>query len=102
MQNYLWAADIGTLNDPCEAMINTDTYYAELHALEELFVPLADVSDNFATIRCKVDELKKKALSAGIFSLTKDHSDELMWSHYAMAHQGFCIGYNMRFLERSF
>lgn len=42
-----------------------------------------------------------KVLTVGVFSLSKTYSDELMWSHYAAAHQGYCIGFNMHYLNRS-
>lgn len=101
-ENYIWAADIQALNDPCEAMICTNKYFEDLTSMENMVSMFGDVSASFQTLREKVDGLLKKAASSGIFSLTKNHSDELMWSHYGMSHQGFCIGYNMKYLERSF
>lgn len=34
----------------------------------------------------------------GIFSLTKDSNNFLMWSHYANSHKGFCVGFNSQIL----
>lgn len=32
--------------------------------------------------------------STGVICLTKDYNNFLMWSHYARAHSGFCIGFD--------
>ena len=34
----------------------------------------------------------------GIFSLTTEENNFLMWSHYSRSHKGFCIGFNTRIL----
>ncbi|MDO9552493.1 DUF2971 domain-containing protein [Rhodonellum sp.] len=34
----------------------------------------------------------------GIFSLTPNHMNYLMWSHYANCHKGFCIGFDTKAL----
>lgn len=32
--------------------------------------------------------------SIGIFSLSKNWNNSLMWAHYTMSHRGFCVGFN--------
>jgi hypothetical protein len=34
----------------------------------------------------------------GIFALTNEENNFLMWSHYSNSHKGFCIGFNTRIL----
>ncbi len=41
------------------------------------------------------DRLKEYLINTfGIFSMTKNKTDILMWSHYANSHKGFCVGIN--------
>lgn len=96
-----WSAEIPTLNDPCEALINTEDYFESLNVLEMIVHTTVSVKVDFQGLRKKMDELLAKALTVGVFSLSKNYNDELMWSHYAAAHHGFCIGYNMHYMERS-
>lgn len=99
-ENSYWAAEIQTLNDPCESLINTANYFDTLDLLE---MSLQNIVKDFNVdiIRTKMNALLKKVLSVGVYSLSKNYEDELMWSHYASAHHGFCIGYNMHYFERS-
>ena len=41
--------------------------------------------------RSSIDTAKEQALELGIFCLTEENNNILMWSHYAAQHQGFCI-----------
>jgi len=96
-----WSAEIPALNDPCEALINSDGYFESLSVLEKVIHTNVSPEVDFQAIRTKMSELLEKALTVGVFSLSKNYDDELMWSHYGAAHHGFCIGYNMYFMERS-
>ncbi len=40
------------------------------------------------------DSIKHIDKTFGIFSLTTEKNNYLMWSHYANSHQGICIGFN--------
>jgi hypothetical protein len=100
VEAYYWAAAITTLNDPCEAMINTDTYFDDLSNFEIAFRNLNGNDANLSSIRDATLEFLNKALTTGIFSLSKNNDDELMWSHYGAAHHGFCIGYKMHYFKR--
>lgn len=98
---YCWAAAISTLNDPCEALINTEVYFNDLNTFESIAKLLSNRSADLSTIRNATNQLLNKALTLGIFSLSKNYNDELMWSHYGAAHHGFCVGYNMHYLNKS-
>ncbi len=46
----------------------------------------------------EMDELERRNLEVenlGIFCLTTNYSNELMWSLYSNGHKGFCIGYEV-------
>jgi hypothetical protein len=41
------------------------------------------------------EEMKNNVFNtAGVFSLTEDSKNLLMWSHYALSHEGFCIEFD--------
>jgi len=101
VENYYWAAELHTLNDPCEAMINTSGYFEALGVFETAVRSTVSKDISFNKIRSKMNDLLAKVLTVGVFSLSKNCDDELMWSHYAAAHHGFCVGYNMEYLNRS-
>lgn len=101
IENYYWSAELHTLNDPCEAMINTSGYFDALDIFEKAVNSTIRQGIDFNIIRTKMNNLLAKVLTTGVFSLSKNNDDELMWSHYAAAHQGFCTGYNMEYLNRS-
>ncbi len=53
-------------------------------------------------IKKQQEELKKETENRiGIFSLTPNCSNFLMWSHYANSHTGFCVGFNTNVLIES-
>lgn len=39
--------------------------------------------------------------SYNIYCLTENYDDDLMWSHYADNHKGFCLGYNIKEFNQS-
>lgn len=41
-----------------------------------------------------ISESLVRHLKPGIFSMTEDAKNHLMWSHYADEHKGYCIGYD--------
>jgi hypothetical protein len=96
-----WSAEIPSLNDPCEALINSEGYFESLKALDKAVHSAISSEIDFQVIRAKMNELLTKALTVGVFSLSRNFTDELMWSHYASAHHGFCIAYDMYYMERS-
>ena len=101
VESYYWSAAIPTLNDPCEALINTDNYFNDLNGFEKVVHSLVDKKIDVSAIRSATKQLLDKVLTTGVFSLSKTHDDELMWSHYGAAHHGFCVGYNMHYLKRN-
>jgi hypothetical protein len=44
------------------------------------------------------DTFEKLCNSYGIYCLTPNAEDMLMWSYYGNSHKGFCIGYNTKYL----
>lgn len=102
-ENYIWLASIETLNDPCEALFDSEYFKPQLEVLLQLF----HVNNNSAVIGSlgALYEMLNKVLSlstkVGIFSLSKTFADELMWAHYADSHKGFCIEYDVDYLIKN-
>lgn len=101
VKDFYWSSAIPSLNDPCEALIVCDTYLEELGSLEKVIHSVVSNEINFDDIRTKMTGILEKALTVGVFSLSKNNVDELMWSHYGASHHGFCIGFNMHYLQRT-
>jgi len=47
------------------------------------------------------DTYNKTCRDFGIFCLTTDEKNLLMWSYYADSHRGFCVGYDTKYLIES-
>jgi len=43
-----------------------------------------------------INAIDKKLTTIGVFSLTEDPANILMWTHYADNHRGFCLGFERR------
>lgn len=71
LDNYIYFSSIFKLNDPFDCML-----------IQEY--------SNDIDFRKVFDEIGNPL----IFSLSKNKSNDLMWSHYADEHRGICIGYN--------
>lgn len=87
LANEFYAASFRSLNDPFEAS-------AEL--------PPENIKGNEWVVG-----VKQAIYSAGVYSLIKQKAgedfpaNELMWSHYANSHQGFCIEYDLEVLKKN-
>src|SRR5688572_12754032 len=95
--SYVWSAKIETLNDPCESMFDCEYFKPELELLIKIFlnddISEVKVRGQLQTLYSQLDAVIASCRKAGIFSLSKTFTDELMWSYYADAHKGFCIEY---------
>lgn len=99
-KNYLWAASSESLNDPCETITNADKFIKQTGFVSRLF-GIKSKKDLDFLHNCYRDVLSfdKKM---GIYSLSKNYNDELLWSHYGNSHKGFCIEYDFNKLIESY
>lgn len=44
------------------------------------------------------EQVKSMAMDLGVFCLSKEPNNLLLWSHYANSHKGFCVGYNPKII----
>lgn len=93
VENKLYAPDKDKLNDPTEMCFDDSDF---LSFLEKNKKHTQDVKNayenmkNFAKNEC------------GIFSLSKDVKNELLWAYYANGHKGFCIEYDTKIIMKSY
>lgn len=89
--NQIYAPIYEKLNDPFEGMIDE----AWDQSMLDFFHSLGD-----SNIKGVYDSVKEELKSIGIYSLSKDENNEILWSLYANAHEGFVIGYHLdKFLK---
>ena len=79
------------LNDPAEGIFNDDSIYAFLDSQKE---------HSALVVKC-YNDIIAKIHSMGIYSLSKNVSNELLWAHYASGHTGFAIEYDIDYLKKS-
>jgi hypothetical protein len=90
-----YAADRHALNDPFEGRFDRtfiDTQFSALKTLVSVASPSAvksldGVSEAVESVFAFVDK-------SGVFSLSYNPLQELIWAHYGGSHRGFCIGYD--------
>ena len=88
----LWFANPDALNDPFECQMIfpdfLDSIWRHYH--------IEDTEKN------KIEkQLQIQLKNVGICSLSRTRRNQLMWSHYAEDHKGFCIGFNENNLKTS-
>jgi hypothetical protein len=123
-EGKIYFASLGKLNDPYESHINPSydnlsfqdlfeslKYYFKLGQFntdDALVTNMATMyaneilrdKEHFVEMIEHYEEMKNDYY--GVFSTSQDPSNLLMWSHYADAHQGLCIGFNAGLLYSYF
>lgn len=98
VKDTFYASSSAKLNDPCETLFETETIKNNLAIITSIF----SLSDNPQDINQCFDELCSSIKNnTGIYSLSKNNLDELLWAHYSSSHTGFCIGYDLAKLKSS-
>lgn len=97
--NYFFAPLAKDLNDPFETFLDEESYIDELNAL--IKAKGKQHSENVKQHSKNVVESVNNVLGrfnkeTGFYSLTKNSSNEMMWSLYANSHKGFCIEYDLK------
>lgn len=91
-----YAAERHTLNDPFEGRFDRVPLDAQFDVIRGW------VAANAPTARASFDEVSDAASKvlefvdkSGVFSLSYNPLQELIWAHYGGSHRGFCIGYDL-------
>jgi len=93
VNNKLFAPNKKQLNDPTEMSFD-----------DSEFLNLLGKNSTFSTpVKKGFDDIKHFTQEKnGIFSLSKDVKNELLWAYYANGHKGFCIEYNANIIMESY
>lgn len=98
--NFFWGSKIDKLNDPCEALINSDKFTKQSESLE--FFLGKKTKNNFIKLKEALENVLESHKKIGVFSLSEKYDDELLWAHYANSHHGFCIEYDLELLKSGY
>lgn len=96
MNNEFYAASIESLNDVHEGKIIINNQEIKFFDL------LAKNSASFfdISIEKSLGNLMQIYNNSGVYSLSKDYKNELLWAYYANSHKGFCIEYDFNILKQ--
>jgi hypothetical protein len=96
MNNQFFASSMEKLNDIQKGKILIDNQKIKLL---DLFVE--NVTSRFnISIEKSLNNLIHIYKNSGVYYLSKDYKNELLWAHYADSHKGFCIEYNFDILKQ--
>jgi hypothetical protein len=96
MNNQFFSASLDSLNDVQEAKVkinNTEIYFFDLLAKSKN----PHIENSLNNI---LEKFINKARNFGIYSLSKNYDNELLWAYYSNSHQGFCIEYDLEIFKQ--
>lgn len=93
----IYIPTIEQLNDPAEALFDDSLFNLQM----KLFKSFASRS-SMERVNDALRDLYNKVRSSGIYSLSKEPANELMWAYYASGHCGYAIIFDTEILSRSF
>lgn len=96
--DYFWAPNRESLNDPCEGMVHHEELNQDIDRLAQIMGVAPSSSNTTLALKESLADLVNRRDIAGVYSLSKNYVDELLWAHYASNHQGFCIEYDLNLL----
>lgn len=99
-RNYFWSSNINQLNDPWETIIKSDKFIQQSKSIGWLFGK--NLNNKLLKVHDALENLLALNKKIGIYSLSKNYLDELLWAHYANSHKGFCIEYDLNTLINTF
>lgn len=92
-----YAADRHVLNDPFEGRFDRTSLDAQFSAVKTLVsAAIPSAAESLDNVSQAVEGVLAFVDKSGIFSLSYNPLQELIWAHYGGSHRGFCIGYDMQ------
>ena len=88
-----------SLNDPTEGVFR-NSLDTELKGYLQGVYGVGEQHDLMDKVYSSARQIVRNIDTSGIFSLTENPTDELMWAHYADSHQGIAIEYDLELLTR--
>ena len=113
VKNEVWFASPNTLNDPFDSQIIPEVTaseeeiraFAKIYYEKYKYISPTAIEEMIATKKYQqlapsyIDYLMTKF---GVYCLTEDCTNLLMWSHYADYHSGFCLGFDTNHIQNVF
>lgn len=93
--DYFWAPTRHTLNDPFECLFK-DKVSSVFNGIKQVFP-----AGNTHQLNLALENILIFIENSGIYSLSQSPLSELLWSHYAYSHTGFCIEYDSAILNKN-
>ena len=91
-----YAANRHTLNDPFEGRFDRTPLDSQLDAIRGLVAAITPTaSASLDAVSAAVNEVLEFVNKSGVFSLSYNPLQELIWAHYGGSHRGFCVGYDL-------
>lgn len=84
------------LNDPFEGRFDRAALDGQLNVVRSVAASLGvAIIGSLDGVSSAADDVLAFVDSCGVFSLSYNPLNELIWAHYGGSHQGFCIGYEV-------
>lgn len=96
MNNQFYSASLESLNDIQEAKAIVNQKEIEIF---DLFLT-SKAPQMEKTLQTIMGNFISEAKKFGIYSLSKNYNNELLWAYYSNSHQGFCIEYDLDILKQ--
>lgn len=99
IESYYYLPTIKQLNDPSEGTFDNQIQ-KQLNGFLQGVHQLGEFQSLSESIHDLSKQISDSTNKSGVFSLSKDPIDELMWAHYANSHCGIVIEYDIDLLTR--
>jgi hypothetical protein len=102
LNSEIWCSSLEDLNDPFEGEYKMDLFKKQLNITTNslsFFGLKKKSNESNAKIIAALKNMYELSKKSGIYSLTTNFENDLMWSHYANSHKGFCIEYEFDTLK---
>lgn len=93
LANQIFISSKDKLNDPCEALFNDDDLQNHIILADRVHIPHKSATQLY------IEWINEVRESFGVYSMSFDVNNELLWSYYANEHKGFCIEYELELLR---
>ncbi len=96
-KDIIYVPTVAQLNDPAESLVDEGIFKLQLRIFEKL-----GAKETTKPLEDSFHDLLGRVRLSGIYSLSKDVGNELMWAYYASGHSGYAIIFDTDVLAKSF
>lgn len=96
--NRIYVPLMQHLNDPTEGLFNDSPLFNSIGLLNKIF----KVNGSVEHLREAFNSFVEKINTSGVYSLSRDINNELMWAYYANGHNGYAIIFDSDKLYESY